>query len=387
MEVVNCIKEYYPYNVEVAAMLASKLAESSTSIILDDPFTADVASTGGPSSLTTLVSPLYLISAGATVPKVGVPGRPAGGIDSLAQISGYKVLLTLKEVSETLATSKYAHFLADGNFVPLDGRMFRLRQQHEAQNIPTLVAASLLSKKIAVDIKYVGLDVRVAPYGNFGDDWTTATKNAELFLNTANKLSIKAFPVLTNANYPYQPYIGRTEALVALEEIFSDSANQWLRRHLNICKTIALTCVPDLKREAVVKTTLKDLRVCFEQNLIAQGTTAQEYYNTVQITRNKHFREIRAWQDGFIYYPIYEIRNAMVRWQDKYKSELVPFPDPVGLVLRKYPGEWVRKGEVIATIRVPEDNIDLALEHFSQLIAKTIAYPMGSEFEGVIGNG
>ena len=53
--------------------------------------TADLASTGGPGSLSTLWAPAALVASGFLVPKLGVLGRPAGGIDVLSQVPGYRI--------------------------------------------------------------------------------------------------------------------------------------------------------------------------------------------------------------------------------------------------------------------------------------------------------
>src|SRR5271170_4830986 len=74
---------------EHIAQLAMVLAESGHVVRPQGGVThADVASTGGPSSLSTLLCPLFLRSFGSTVPKLGVSGRPAGAVDVLAQIPG-----------------------------------------------------------------------------------------------------------------------------------------------------------------------------------------------------------------------------------------------------------------------------------------------------------
>ena len=72
------------------ASLATKLADSGSSLPASAKATADIPSTGGPSSLSTLVCPLFLRLKGFVVPKLAVPGRPAGGIDVLATIPGYE---------------------------------------------------------------------------------------------------------------------------------------------------------------------------------------------------------------------------------------------------------------------------------------------------------
>ena len=55
------------------------LAMGQSGVLLSQPKgqpTADLASTGGPTSLSTLLGPLYLRDLGYLVPKLGVPGRP-----------------------------------------------------------------------------------------------------------------------------------------------------------------------------------------------------------------------------------------------------------------------------------------------------------------------
>ena len=66
------------------AYLATTLGGSGSVLsIPDGRFAADLASTGGPTSLSTLIGPLYLRAMGCCVPKLGVPGRPAGGVDAV----------------------------------------------------------------------------------------------------------------------------------------------------------------------------------------------------------------------------------------------------------------------------------------------------------------
>src|ERR1700730_17369116 len=152
LSVIELVARKYPADSKAAAALARALAGSGMSLKCITEFSADVASTGGPSSLSTLLSPLFLREGGAVVPKLGVAGRPAGGIDCLAQIRGYESSLVRSKVEAVLNSGGYAHFVADGQMAPLDGRMFKMRQQSGYQSVPTLVAASLLSKKLAVGI-------------------------------------------------------------------------------------------------------------------------------------------------------------------------------------------------------------------------------------------
>src|SRR6185503_4646328 len=176
---------------------------------------ADVASTGGPTSLTTLICPLYLRAFGFKVPKLGVPGRPAGGIDVLAQIPGFKFSMTDSQAIAAFNKSGYVHFLADDAHGYHDAVLFSYRKTHDAVNLVPLVIASLLTKKLIVGLSRIGLDVRVSQFGNFGATWSLAKANARQFCEVASTLDISASCFLTDGSVPYQPFIGRGESLIA----------------------------------------------------------------------------------------------------------------------------------------------------------------------------
>lgn len=381
---LQMVKAKAPSDAALAARLAQVFADSGERYSSVLGLAADIASTGGPSSLSTLLCPLFLRSAGLVVPKLGVPGRPAGGIDCLAQVDGYRTGLLPEELEGVMQRSGYAHFVAAGRYAPLDARVFKLRQLHGAQQVPTLVAASLLAKKLAVGVKRAGLDVRVAPHGNFGSSWDEARTNSKLFVEAARMLGIEAFPVLTEGRHPYQPYIGRGEALVALSSIFDGTASPWLLRHLEQCRMLALAVAPKRLCVHIATASPHELQEYFFANLIAQEGSPSAFKRVVQFVKSSHVQELRVFDDGFFSVSMNGVRKVLVQYQATAEQQEHGFTDPVGVILLREPGEWVRKGDVVATIRVVDTKIQQsAVRELSTWICRTSSTPMGVWGEGV----
>lgn len=340
---------------------------------------ADLASTGAPTSLSTLLCPLFLCSMGFTVPKLGVSGRPAGGVDTLAQLAGYRISLTNQEVRECIKRCGYAHFLAGENHVPLDARLFRFRQKSSAQNIPELTIASLLSKKIAVGLTRVGLDVRVAPHGNLGNTWGEALDNARRFRRVASILGIKSVCYLTDARFPYQPFCGRGESLVALKEVFSGSTEQSLVDHVTIC--FAMACAIADRPTVDLKNTLELAEKRFYENLVAQGSNRDAFDEYVEKTLGGHKFLFTAGDSGFVSIRIDRLRDLVLQFQKEYGVRGSTFPDGMGIILRRRSGEFVQAGEVLATIRVSENGWDVVKRSLRHVLTVSNVLEVGQGFE------
>ena len=331
------------------AHLAVRLAQSG-SILEAGTYgaRADIASTGGPSSLSTLVCPLFLRAAGYTVPKLGVPGRPAGGVDALAQVPGYRIDLSTDEVRDVLVKAGYAHFLALTHFAPLDGRMFARRKDAGLIAIPALVIASIMAKKIAVGVQHAGLDVRVAPHGSFGSTWDEARGNAQRFCRCARILGMRAVCFLTDGSMPYQPFIGRGESLLALLLIMDGRASPHIEAHVDECDSMARGLTPVASYSPVER---RELRHHFELNLSAQGATFEAFRRYSLHVQDAHDTVIRAPDDGYLDVDMGLLRDAIVKRQRFLATDSIPFPDPCGVIMQKSAGEYVRKGEPVATVR------------------------------------
>lgn len=326
---------------EEIAGLATVLADSGARL----PFrsdAADVASTGGPSSLTTLVCPVLLRALGFVVPKLGVRGRPAGGIDVLETLPGFRSELTYAEVLAALDLSGVAHAAAADTFAPLDALLFARRQATGTQQVPALVIASLLSKKLAMGVHLVGLDVRVAPHGNFGSTWEEARDNARRFCIVASMLGMRATCFLTDATRPYQRHVGRGEAVVALDTWLDGEMDADLSLHIDDCWTMAESTT-GVDGRATVGT----LRTAFDAHLRAQGTSVDALHLRARAVTLEPRASLVAERTGLLWCDLGGIRDVLV---DQQRISAAAFTDPCGVTLGSLSSPIV-PGSVIADVR------------------------------------
>lgn len=330
------------------AYLATVLANSGQ-VLTPPGMASDVPSTGGPSSLTTIICPLALDVAGFCVPKLGVSGRPAGGIDVLSLLEGYKIDFNSSEVETLVKKNRYIHFIASKEFTPLDGELFDFRKKTNRLAIPSLVIASLLSKKIACGLRLTGLDIRVGEHGNMGKNMTEARRNADSFAAVAALVGIRAYPFLTYGEYAYQPYIGRGESIIALYKIFEDSDIPFaLRRHFNNC---LLACSYLISKSSTpIRWTLSDLRASFERNLQIQGSNYVAFLREFERVMDDKFFDITAAEAGYFSYRLGSVRDFIVTFQGKDATKR--FSDDVGITLLREHGQFVESGEAVFRVRI-----------------------------------
>lgn len=339
------------------AELAVRLAESGWTLPRDES-AADVASSGGISSILTLLCPLQLRVHGLRVAKLGVAGRPAGGIDVLQTIPGFNAHLTIQQVTRALSSSGYVHLLADDHWAPLDARLFAYRQATGSQAVPALVIASLLAKKLATGTVAAGLEVRVAAHGNFGENFAAARRHAGRYLRVAKLLDLRPTCVLTDASQPYQPFIGRGESLLALWQVITGAADTWLAGHARICEQIAAAVAANAHPAGTgAAMSLREAQTALLQ---AHGASWEAFEWRAVAVRAAPRRDLVARQEGFVSYDLSAMRTVLVgRQRDEPSPSSGAPPDPAGVVLHAQPGQYVRAGEPVASLRAPEGEVDL----------------------------
>jgi pyrimidine-nucleoside phosphorylase len=334
---------------EEIAFLAQTLARSGAMLEPSSDTLVDIASTGGPASLTTLLSPLITRALGGTVSKIGVPGRPAGALDTLGSLAGFDVALEPPKAHEVLVRCGFLHTAAGTHFAPLDRAFFQWRQANGYQASAPLAIASLLSKKIAAGVSRVCLDVRIGAHGNLGTSFEEGRVNASRFIRVAGLLGIEAVCVLTANEGLTQPWVGRGEALVALSLVLRDAVDGPLLAHRDLCGRLASLALGDsTSHYAPTPALWAAARKAHEEMLLHHGCDPTEFWRRVAIVEAAPRRIVEAPTSGYLLIDVATIRERLVTVQALGRRRLQgapAFPDPCGVTLNKQHGASVTAGE------------------------------------------
>jgi len=96
----------------------------------------------------------------------------------------------------------------------------------------------------------------------------------------------------------------------------------------------------------------KRLRAAMLTHLVAQGAAIGTWEDAISTIRSHPTVDIQAARNGVVAVALGRIRAIIVDMQRASATTKIPFPDPCGVVLRRQPGEEVRRGDRLATIRV-----------------------------------
>jgi len=356
-------------NDEEATYLALAMRDSGDSIDLSSipGVKVDKHSTGGVGDKVTLILGPLLASLGVKFAKMSGRGlgHTGGTIDKLESIPGYQVEIKVEDFIKQVQDIGIAIVGQSGDVAPADKKLYALRDVTATVDVIPLIASSIMSKKLASGADAIVLDVKVG-HGAFMKTEEEAVKLAELMVEIGRLAGKKMTAILTGMDEPLGHKIGNgLEVYEAIETLHGKGPKDLVEVTVEIGAHLLLDAKIESDFEVAKNRLYQALSDGSAFNKLielvkAQGGDIDVLYHPEKIlAKDKVF--VLSEQDGYIMdINALDIGKAAMRLgAGRETKEDIVLLD-VGLDLHKKIGDFVKKGDCIATLYVRDKGVEEA---------------------------
>jgi len=331
----------------------------------------DKHSTGGVGDKTSLIAAPIAASAGVVVPMISgrALGHTGGTLDKLESIPGFRTDLSVEEFKEQVARIGLCFVGQTAELAPADGKLYALRDATATVESIPLIASSIMSKKIAVGLDALVLDVKVGS-GAFIKKQVDARRLAQMMVGIGRRLDKRVQALITDMNQPLGFAIGNALEVMEVSQTLQNAGPADLAE---ISVELAARMIWMGKKA----NSLEDARIIAERKLVdgsayrklkeviqAQGGDPKVLDRFELLPNATGVREVATPRAGFVSAIDAEYIGraaAMIgAGRDRKEDEIDP---AVGVILEVKVGAKVEAGSVLCRLyHTTEDRLDEAAE-------------------------
>ncbi len=191
----------------------------------------DKHSTGGVGDKTSLIAAPLAAAAGVVVPMISgrALGHTGGTLDKLESIPGFRTDLTIAEFQALLAQHKLAFIGQTPEVAPADGKLYSLRDTSATVESIPLIATSIMSKKMAVGLDALVLDVKVGS-GAFMKKQVDARRLAQMMVGIGRRLDKRVQALITDMSQPLGYAVGNALEIMEVSQTLQNAGPADLTR-------------------------------------------------------------------------------------------------------------------------------------------------------------
>ena len=316
----------------------------------------DKHSTGGVGDKTTLIVGPIVAACGVPVAKKRGRGLgfTGGTLDKLESISGFRIDLSAEEFFETVKKTGISVIGQTGNLAPADKLLYALRDVTATVDSIPLIAASVMSKKLAAGSDKIVLDVTTGS-GAFMKNTRDAKKLAKHMVAIGNHAGKETVAILTGMEEPLGFAIGNNmevkEAIEVLKGDGPEDVKEVSVALAGMMLSLGLENVSHSQGKRMAKKALSSGQAFekFKEMVQAQGGDIRYVEHPEFFERDAFEGEVLAAEDGFLSGMDTEkigVAAGLLGAGRETKDSVIDMS--AGIYLKKKIGDIVKKGEPIA---------------------------------------
>lgn len=333
----------------------------------------DKHSTGGVGDKTSLVLGPLVASLGAKVAKMSGRGlgHTGGTLDKMESIPGLSIEMSDKDFIKQVNEIGIAIMGQTSELVPADKKLYALRDvTGTVESIP-LIAASIMSKKLATGSDAICLDVKYGS-GAFCKTIEDAKTLAKAMVEIGKHLSRDTKAIISNMNQPLGLAIGN---ILEVKEAVNTLKGNGPEDLKDLCLNAGAIMLTQAKlyenKESAYNALLEVLNngKAFEKlkEFIAyQGGDISYLDNLDKFETSKYEHKIYAEKDGYIEDIVaLDLGVAAMKLGAGRESKDDIIDYTAGLILNKKVGAKVNKGDLLITAYTNKENVSEVLKEIS----------------------
>lgn len=338
---------------------------------------SDKHSTGGVGDKTSLILGPMVAAAGGCVAKMSGRGlgHTGGTIDKLESFPGFVTGISEEEFFNNVNSIGISIAGQTGNLAPADKKMYALRDVTATVENISLIAASIMSKKLASGADVIVLDVK-SGNGAFMKNEKDAIALAEEMVAIGNNVNKNTMAVVSDMNVPLGYAIGNTlEVIEAIETLKGNGPDDLMELCLVLGSYMLLgSRVADSMEEAenMLREVISNGRALekFAMLIKAQHGDAGAVYDTSLLPKASIQKQFLSTANGYVSEMICEdIGKAAMLLGGGRETKEDDIDLSVGIILKKKTGDYVKEGESLAILYA---NDDKRLKNAESVLAKAI---------------
>lgn len=373
-------------NERETAQLTDAMAHSGDMIDLSEipGIKVDKHSTGGVGDKTTLILGPIVASCGIPVAKMSGRGlgHTGGTIDKLEAIPGFNTSISREEFIRNVKEIGIAIAGQTGNLAPADKKIYALRDVTATVNNISLIASSIMSKKLASGADRIVLDVKTGS-GAFMKTLEDSVKLAQAMVNIGENTGRHTVAVVTEMDIPLGNAVGNSLEIIEAIETLKNRGPQDLTevsfelaaRMLELSGKGSFEYCLELVRETVESgKALKKLAELIEK----QGGNTAVIDDYSVFPQAKYKLDFVAETSGYIKNMKTDtigVASLELGAGRETKESIIDYA--AGIYFNKKTGDKVEKGDVIATLYTnKEEKLSEARDLLKQAIELSESQPV-----------